>query len=269
MHEFGNRKLLWSLAGAVMSFLYAPIVVMMIFSFNGTNYTTLPWGGFSFMWYEKLMTDQAMLSSVGNSVYVAVGVVLLGTLFGVPAAMALDRYRFPGKEVFRRIVLLPIVLPGVITGVALLSFYVLIGFHLSLYTIMLGQGTGLMCITITEVFARLQQTGKSQEEAAFDLGATQFEVFTKVTLPSIKTAVYGAVLITFSISFDEIAVTYLLTGRQNTLPMQLWSMLRREATPEINAIATLVVLASIVLITIGIRLSRGTSSHPPIREESV
>jgi spermidine/putrescine transport system permease protein len=144
----------------------------------------------------------------------------------------------------------------VITGVALLSFYVAIKLNLSLYTIMLGQGTALMCITITEVFARLQQVGRSQEEAAFDLGANQVEIFTRITLPSIKSALFGAMLIAFSISFDEIAVTYLLTGRENTLPMTLWSMLRREATPEINAVSTLVVLFSLVLIALGIWISR-------------
>lgn len=266
METFGNRKLVWSLAAMVMAFLYAPIVVMMVFSLNAGNYTTLPFTGVSMGWYSALFADGDLLKSMANSVYVAIGVVSLGLLFGVPAAMALDRYDFPGKEVFRRIVLLPIVLPGVITGVALLSFYIMIGFNLSLYTIMLGQGTGLMCITITEVFARLQQMGRSQEEAAFDLGATQFEVFTKVTLPAIKTALFGAMLITFSISFDEIAVTYLLTGRENTLPMELWSMLRREATPVINAVATLVILVSIVLITLGIRLSRGPSPDRPAKE---
>jgi spermidine/putrescine transport system permease protein len=131
-----------------------------------------------------------------------------------------------------------------------------IGLPLSLNTIILGQGTGLMCITITEVFARLQQVGRRQEEAALNMGANQWELFTRVTLPSISSALFGAMLITFSISFDEIAVTYLLTGRENTLPMQLWSLLRRTATPDINAVSTLVIVASIVIILIGVRLSR-------------
>jgi len=207
-------------------------------------------------WYEKLLQDQQMLRSIANSIYVALGVVFLSTLFGLPAAIALDRSDFPGKALFRRIVLLPIVLPGVITGVSLLLFYVRIGIPLSLNTIILGQGTGLMCITITEVFARLQQVGRRQEEAALNMGANQWEVFTRVTLPSISSALFGAMLITFSISFDEIAVTYLLTGRENTLPMQLWSLLRRTATPDINAVGTLIIVASIILILTGVWLSR-------------
>lgn len=258
MRDIGNRTALWACGGAVLLFLYAPLIVMAVFSFNDSSYTGLPFNGVTLKWYTALFHDRQILMSIWNSVYVAIGVVMLGVLFGLPAAIALDRYDFPGKEAFRRIVLLPIVLPGVITGVSLLLFYVAMSFRLSLYTIMLGQGTGLMCITITEVFARLQQIGRSTEEAARNLGANEWEVLTKVVLPSIKSALLGAMLITFSISFDEIAVTYLLTGRENTLPMTLWSLLRRSATPEVNAVSTLVVVISIVLITGGVRMSRGT-----------
>jgi spermidine/putrescine transport system permease protein len=253
---FANPVLVWTAAGAVLTFLYVPLLVTAIFSFNDSPYTGLPFTGFTLHWYEKLAQDRQMLAAIVNSVYVAVGVVILSTLFGLPAAIALDRYDFPGKALFRRVVLLPIVLPGVITGVSLLLFYVRIGLPLSLNTIILGQGTGLICITVTEVFARLQQVGRRQEEAALNMGANQWEVFARVTLPNISSALFGAMLITFSISFDEIAVTYLLTGRENTLPMQLWSLLRRTATPEINAVATLVIVVSIGLVTLGVWLSR-------------
>lgn len=180
----------------------------------------------------------------------------------LPAAIALDRYDFPGKEFFRRVVLLPIVLPGVITGVAPLNFYVLAAIPLSLWTIVLGVGTALICITVTEVFARLQQLGRSQEEAAENLGATPMEVFFRVTLPNISTALWRSALITYAIAFDELAVTYLLTGRDNTLPMSLWSMLRREATPQINAIATTVFAASALVLITGLWLSRGRNAAP-------
>jgi spermidine/putrescine transport system permease protein len=256
MREVGNRTVLWTAAWAVLAFLYAPILVMALFSFNDSEFTGLPFQGFTWHWYRAMLSDTQVLRSIWNSIYVALGAVALSVLFGLPAAIALDRYEFPGKTAFRRVVLLPIVLPGVITGVSLLLFYVLSGLKLSLYTIILGQGTALMCVTITEVFARLQQVGRSREEAALDLGADPLEVFRWVTLPSIRTALVGAVLIAFSISFDEIAVTYLLTGRQNTLPMTLWSMLRRSVTPEVNAISTLIVALSILLITAGMALAR-------------
>ena len=261
MREIGNTKIAWTLGAGVLAFLYAPLFVMAVFSFNDSIYTGLPFNGFTTRWYATLFQHEQILASIGNSVYVAVGVVVLGVVFGLPAAVALDRYAFPGKEAFRRIVLLPIALPGVITGVSLLLFYMAVGMKLSLNTIILGQGTGLMCISITEVFARLQQVGRSQEEAARNLGATEFEVFWRVVLPNIKSALIGAALITFSISFDEIAVTYLLTGRSNTLPMTLWSLLRRSVTPEINAVATLVIVVSVVLVVVGVRASRGSDTR--------
>lgn len=260
MRAFGNRPFVISLASAVMFFLYAPLLVIVIFSFNDSNYTGLPFNGFTLHWYVDLLNNRQIMGSIWNSVFVALGVVAISVLFGLPAAIALDRYEFPGKGLFRRIVLLPIVLPGIITGVALLSFYLILQMKLSLYTIMLGQGTALMCITITEVFARLQQMGKSQAEAAVNLGANDLEVFRHVTLPGIKSSLFGAMLISFSISFDEIAVTFLLTGRDSTLPMTLWSLLRREATPEINAAATLIIAVSVVLVVIGMYASRSKST---------
>ena len=262
MRELGSRRKAWTLAWAVLAFLYAPLFVMAVFSFNDSDFTGLPFRGFTWRWYAMLLGDDRLLVSVWNSVYVALGVVAISTLFGLPAAIALDRFEFPGKALFARLVLLPIVLPGVITGVALLLFYMALHFRLSLYTVMLGQGTGLMCVTITEVAARLQRMGRSTEEAARTLGADEWEVLWNVTLPGVMPALLGAMLIAFSISFDEIAVTYLLTGRQNTLPMTLWSLLRREATPEVNAVSTLIIAASILLIGMGTWLSRRGSGEP-------
>lgn len=260
MRAFGNRPFVISLAAAVLFFLYAPLLVIVVFSFNDSQFTGLPFNGFTLRWYGELLADRQIMGSIWNSVYVGLGVVVISVCFGLPAAIALDRYEFPGKTVFRRVVLLPIVLPGIITGVALLSFYLTLHMKLSLHTIMLGQGTALMCITITEVFARLQQIGRSQTEAAVNLGANDWEVFRHVTLPGIKSSLFGAMLIAFSISFDEIAVTFLLTGRENTLPMTLWSLLRREVTPVVNAASTLIIAVSVILIVIGMYASRGKSA---------
>lgn len=265
MRSVGHPLLIKGLALAIFAFLYAPILVLVAFSFNASPTLGLPFTGVSLSWYRAVVSNEDLLGSIWNSFVVAVGAVALSVAFGLPAAIALNRYDFPGKEAFRKIVLMPIVLPGVITGVALLGFYVITGIPLSLWSIVLGLGTALICVTVTEVLARLQQVGFAQEEAAADMGASDFEIFWRVTLPNIKTALIGAVLIAFSIALDELAVTYLLTGRENTLPMQLWSMLRREATPEINAVATLVMLLTLTMMAIGIWLSRGgahsTSQH--------
>jgi spermidine/putrescine transport system permease protein len=257
MRSVGNPMLVKTLAMAVFAFLYAPIFVLILFSFNSSPTLGLPFNGVTLDWYRSVLSNDSLLRSIWNSFTVAIGAVALSVAFGLPAALALDRFDFPGKETFRKIVLMPIVLPGVVTGVALLGFYVVAGLPLSLWTIVLGLGTALICVVVTEVFARLQQVGRVQEEAAADMGASDLEIFWRVTLPNIRTALIGAVLIAFSIALDELAVTYLLTGRENTLPMQLWSMLRREATPEINAVATLVMVFTLTLMAAGIWLSRG------------
>lgn len=257
MRRVGSPALIWTLAGAVLVFLYLPIAVIVLFSFNAGDSLGLPFKGFSLRWYAEVLGNRQILKAAVNAFTVAIASVCVAVTFGLPTAIALDRFDFPGKDLFRRVVLLPIVLPGIVTGVALLGFFVLLHVRLSLWTIVLGLGTALICVVVTEVFARLQQVGRSQAEAARDLGANELEVFTRVTLPSIASALVGSVLITFSIALDELAITYLLTGRDNTLPMQLWSMLRREVTPEVNAIASLVILVSLVLVGLGMVLSRG------------
>ncbi len=244
-------------AMAVLAFLYAPIAVMVVLSFNTSHVLGLPLEGFTLDWYFRFLGNEEVVESIVNGTLVAVACVVVSIGFGLPAAMALDRFDFPGKAVFRRIVLLPLILPGVTTGVALLNFFVLANVPMSLWTIVTGVGTALIAVAITEIFARLQQVGRSQEEAALNLGATHFEVFVRITLPNIASAVAGAALIAFAIAFDELAATYLLTGRDVTLPMQLWSMIRREVTPEINAIASAVLAVSVLLLLGGMWLSRG------------
>ncbi|WP_374306590.1 ABC transporter permease [Dongia sp.] len=261
MTRLGSPYLIWSVAGGIMLFLYLPILVIVIFSFNEGRNAGLPFTGFTLNWYEAALSNRQIVRAIWNSVLVAGGTILIAVPIGLMAAVAMDRFSFPGKNMFRRLVLLPLVLPGIITGISLLNFYMMLKVPLSLTTIMLGQGTALICITVTEVFARLQQLGRSQYEAAYDLGASELEIFLKVTLPNIKTALIGSMLIILSLSLDEIAVTFLLTGRDNTLPMVLWSILRREATPLVNVAGTVMIVLTLVLVTIGLRLSRGNSQQ--------
>jgi len=257
MRAIGSSRLLMAASAVVMLFLYLPLFVMVVMSFNAGASVGLPFTGFSLDWYARLFANTQIMHAIGNSLIVAAGTVAISLPLGVMAAVGLDRYAFPGRAIFRRIVLLPLILPGVITGISLMNFYIINGVRLSLATIIFGQGTALVCVSLTEVYARLQQLGRSQYEAAQDLGAGEIACFVRVILPNIRGAVVGAALISASISLDEIAVTYLLTGRQNTLPMVIWSLLRREATPLVNAAGTLMVVATAVLVTAGLRLSRG------------
>src|SRR5690606_33284035 len=146
-------------------------VVLIIFSFNDNIVTTLPLRGFTFGWYEKLFANSDMMAAIGNSFYVATFATLLTLLIGVPAAFALDRAEFPGKAVFRRIVVLPLALPGIITGISMLNMFRVLGFNLSLETVILGHATALMAIVLTQVYARLQRFNRRLEEASNDLGA--------------------------------------------------------------------------------------------------
>ena len=245
----------------VMTFLYLPVLILIIFSFNDDRSLTLPLTGFTLRWYASLFSNADLLASIYNSFYVALIATSVTLLIGVPAAIALDRLDFPGKTVFRRLVLLPIALPGVITGVSMLNLFKLMGMNLSLETVILGHATGLVSIVVTQVFARLQRVNRSVEEVSADLGARPYQTFFLITLPNIKTAIIGSALLSFTVSFDEIPVTFFLTGRDNTLPMYIWSTLRRGITPEINAVGTLIVISSLLLIIVSVRMLRDTDNR--------
>ncbi|TDI55391.1 MAG: ABC transporter permease [Alphaproteobacteria bacterium] len=254
--RFGNLSdhfLLIASLGA-FAFLYAPILVLIIFSFNDNPVTVLPLRGFTLGWYEKAFANADMMAAILNSFYVGFSAVALCLLIGVPAAFALDRYEFRGKVLFRRFSLLPITLPGIITGIAMMNMFRAVGMDLSLFTVILGHGTALTAVVITQVFARLQRFNRTLEEASSDLGGRPWQTFMFVTLPNIRSAIIGSSLLSFTLSFDEIPVTFFLTGRENTLPMYIYSTIRRGITPEINAIGTLIVVASLALILISVYL---------------
>jgi spermidine/putrescine transport system permease protein len=234
--------------GCVLAFLYLPIVTLIIFSFNSNPITRLPLTGWTFDWYEKAFTNSDLLTALGNSLLVAAVAVVICLAIGIPTAFALDRYQFPGKVIFRRLVLLPITLPGLITGISMLNFFSMMDVSLSLLTVMVGHGTALTAIVVTNVYARLQRFDRRIEEASSDLGARPWQTFLKITLPNIRNAIIGSSLISFTLSFDEIPVTFFLTGRDNTLPMYIWSTIRRGMTPEINAIGSVIVGVSIILL---------------------
>ncbi len=238
--------------GLVLAFLYLPIATLMIFSFNANQVMRLPLGEWTFDWYVEAFTNPQLLAAIGNSVIVAFAAVAICLVIGIPTAIALNRYDFPGKTVFRRLMILPITLPGLVTGVSMLSFFSQFGIQLSLVTVIIGHGTAFTAIVITSVYARLQRFDRRIIEASADLGARPLQTFWRVTLPNIRTSIIGSSLLAFTLSFDEIPVTFFLTGRDNTLPMYIWSAIRRGITPEINAIGTVIIAVSIVLIVISI-----------------
>src|ERR1700741_1280018 len=245
-------------ATAVFTFLYMPIAVLILYSFNGQGVGGFPPHHLTFDWYRILFADGGNWDSVLNSLQVAVAAMAISVAFGIPAALALDRAQFPGKALFRRLVLLPLILPGIITGLSLLMFALFMGLPLSLFTVFLGHGTALISVATTELFAGLQKMDRAQEEASLDLGATPWQTFWRVTLPNLKLSLIAAGLLIFTLSMDEIAVTFFLIGRDNTLPLEIWARLRRGITPEINAISTLIFCFSVFLILIWYRIRTRT-----------
>jgi spermidine/putrescine transport system permease protein len=257
-----RAPILGTYAAAVFAFVYLPITVLVLYSFNRDGVGGFPPRHLTLDWYAQLASDSAIWDAVLNSVIVAAASVALSLVLGLLAALALDRVDFSGKSLFRRLVLLPLILPGIITGLSLLMFAVFAGAQLSLLTVFLGHGTALISVATTELFAGLQKLERAQEEASADLGATPLQTFLRVTLPNLKLSLIAAGLLIFTLSMDEIAVTFFLIGRDNTLPLEIWGRLRRGITPEINAVSTLIFAVSVALIVIWYRLrARSLAEH--------
>src|SRR5450432_3446806 len=247
---------------AVYAFLYLPIVTLIVYSFNGAGVGGFPPRNLTLNWYRILLQDEAIWVSVQNSLIVAVAAVGIALGFGIPAALALDRADFPGKALFRRLVLLPLILPGIITGLSILMLVNVAQVKLSLATIILGHGTALISVATTEIFAGLQKLDRAQEEASLDLGASQWGTFWRITVPNLRLSIIGAGLLIFTLSMDEIAVSFFLIGRDQTLPLEIWSRLRRGITPEINAVSAAIFVFSLLMIVLWYRLRAAQAVLP-------
>lgn len=240
--------LLWAAAIGVFLYIYLPLFVVIMYSFNPDSVNAFPMRGASLRWYRVMLEDGELMRSLQISVAIALGGTAIGLLLGVPGALALARHDFPGKRVMERVVLLPLTLPGIVTGVAMLSLFPLLGVPVSLTAVLIGHGTFLIAVTLTQVYARLRRLDPSLEEASADLGATPWTTFWRVIFPSIRTAIIGSALLSFTLSLDEIPVTFFLIAGDNTLPIQIYTMMRRGISPEVNAISTLIIVVSTFLI---------------------
>jgi spermidine/putrescine transport system permease protein len=237
----------------VMIFIYFPMLIVVLYSFNPESVNSFPMKGFSLRWYEKMFENAALLKSLRVSLLIAVCSTALALIIGTMGALAMKKYNFTLKRFLERVILLPITLPGILTGVAMLSFFPLMGIPISLFAVVIGHTTFLICIVLTQVYARLKRLDPYIEEAAADLGATPIQAFFKVVLPNIKTALIGAALLAFTLSLDEIPVTFFLIARDNTLPIEIYAMLRRGITPEVNAISTVIFMISLIALVLSVK----------------
>jgi spermidine/putrescine transport system permease protein len=250
------KWLFGGLTGLVFLFMYLPIFVIVIFSFSQGRVLSLPIQGWTLDWYGQVLSDQRLQIGLFNSLRVAGVATTIAAILGTLAAIALQRYSVPGSSLMRSAVVVPILLPGIITGVAMLSFFSQINLPLGLLTIIIGHATFGFPVVFNTVAARVAQLPRNLEEAAADLGATPWQAFWQVLFPGLRSALIAGTLLAFTLSFDEIIVTIFLTGQQNTLPMEIWARLRFGITPEINATVTLILLVSIGIVLFSQRLAR-------------
>lgn len=247
----------WLLGGftfLVYLFMYLPILVIVAFSFSAKRVLSLPIEGWTLNWYAQALMDARLQAGLFNSLRVAIASVTIAAILGTLAAWAVQRYRFFGQEAFRAAVILPIILPGIITAVAMLSFFASLDLPLGLVTVIIGHATFGFPVVFNTVAARISRLPRNLEEAAADLGSPPWSAFWQVVFPGIRSALLSATLLAFTLSFDEIIVTIFLTGQENTLPMEIWARLRFGMTPEINATVTLILLVSVGLVLLSQRL---------------
>lgn len=252
-----------------LTFIYVPILLIAAFSFNSNPINMMIWQGFTFDWYRTIFglsteatelslyvesTDQ-LYKSVLNSLTVALITTLISTVLGTAVALAVARYRFRLKNFYRALMFMPMIMPDIILGIALLIFFVSFGFGLGLHTIIIGHTTFLCSYVFVIVSARIADMDESLEEASADLGASRWMTFRRVTLPMIAPGVIGGAMLAFIISMDDLVITYFISGVDSTtLPVHIYGMLRRGIKPEINAIATVMLVFSFVIASVGLYL---------------
>ena len=246
------------------AFLYLPIVLLVVYSFNASRLVTV-WGGFSVKWYASLLENEAILDAAWVTLRVGLVSATIATVLGTMAAVALVRRgRFFGRTLFTGMVMAPLVMPEVITGLSLLLLFVAIGFDRGFWTVTLAHISFSMCFVAVVVQSRLVSFDRSLEEAALDLGAPPLKAFFLVTLPNIFPAVAAGWMLAFTLSLDDLVIASFTTGPgATTLPMKIYSQVRLGVTPEINAVCTILV----ALVTIGVLAasiatkSRASPSH--------
>jgi putrescine transport system permease protein len=247
MRRFSGFNLVSVILG--FAFLYLPIVLLVIYSFNESRLVTV-WGGFSTRWYTALVQNEALLDAAWVTLRVALLSATIATVLGTLAAVALTRRgRFFGRTLFSGMVFAPLVMPEVITGLSLLLLFVAIGFDRGFWTVTLAHITFSMCFVAVVVQSRLVTFDQSLEEAALDLGAPPLKAFLLVTLPIIFPAVAAGWMLAFTLSLDDLVIASFTTGPgATTLPMRIYSQVRLGVTPEINAVSTIL----IGLVTLGV-----------------
>lgn len=254
-----SRVALGVWAALMMAFLFVPIVIIVLYAFNPSNVQSWPLDGLSTKWFSSAWHNAEMRHSFWLSIRAGLLATAIALLLGSMAAFAVHRFRFFGREAISFIFVLPIALPGIITGMALNSFITFAGVNFSLTTIVIGHATFCIVVVYNNVLARLRRTQTSLVEASMDLGADGWQTFRFVTLPVIATALVAGGLLAFALSFDEIVVTIFTAGAQNTLPIWIFGNIRLgQQLPQVNVVVLFVILVTLIPVALAQRLTRDT-----------
>ncbi|MBM3116025.1 ABC transporter permease [Jeongeupia naejangsanensis] len=249
-----QSKWLWGAASLVYLFLYLPLIIVVVYSFNDSKLNA-EWVGFTFKWYEILFNDAQMLTAARNTLIIGLVTSVCATVLGTLAGLAMYKYKLRLLPV---LVLTPIAIPEILMGVSLLIFFVMLNMTLGLVSIALSHIAFCIGFVAIVVRSRLQGMDESLVEAARDLGATPVQAFRLVTLPLIMPGIIAGALMAFTLSIDDFVITFFTAGAgASTLPLQIYSMIRIAVTPEVNAISTLLMLLTLALIVIASKVAPG------------
>lgn len=242
-------------------FLYLPVLLLPLFSFNDGTIVAFPIKGWTLEWYRQLGDQDTLIQALLNSLLVGIVTALMATSMGLFAARAYVRYRFRAKEVSEGIVMLPLVVPGIIVASSMLVLFISMGLKPSLSAVILGHTFLALPFSVSIMKSAFDDFDASLEEAAFDLGSSVFETFRRVTLPIVAPGIVSSFLVTFTVSFDEFVLAFFLSGNQPTLPVYIWSQIRFPAKlPNTLALGSLLLLASVMLLVIAEFFRRRSSS---------
>ncbi len=255
-----TRRLLAAASGLTLAFIYLPLVVICVYAFNESRIQTWPIKGLTLRWFGKALDNPGARDAFATSMKAAVGATAIALLLGTLASLAVARHRFFGRETISFLVILPIALPGIVTGMALNAAFREVldpfGIGLGLFTIVVGHATFCIVVVYNNVVARLRRTQQSLEEASADLGADSWQTFRLVTFPQLRTALLAGALLAFALSFDEVIVTTFTAGADQTMPIWILANLSRpNQLPVVNVVAVFVILLSMIPVYLASRLA--------------
>lgn len=247
--------------GLVLGFIYVPLGVVIAYAFNSSGTTTWPPAGFSTRWVSAALDNTGLKEAFLTSVAIAIGASLIALALGSLAAFAVARYRFFGREAISFVVVFPIALPGIVTGMALSTTFATTGIPLGFLSVIIGHATFCIVLVYNNVIARLRRTGRSLEEASADLGADMWQTFRRVTFPAIRSAMLAGALLAFALSFDEVIVTIFTAGGLTTLPIWIFQSFRlANQVALVNVAGLAAILLSVIPVFVASRLTADTGA---------